>query len=143
MNLKGIDDILNVLPHRYPFLLVDRITGYEEGKWIEGYKNVTIDEIFFMGHFPHYPVMPGVLIIESMAQTAGLLFMKKDEKDTPLFLGIDKLRFKKQVRPGDRLDYRIDVKSTHSNIVIVSAIAKVDGEIAVKGDLMLGVQKRG
>jgi len=73
MNLKGIDDILNVLPHRYPFLLVDRITGYEEGKWIEGYKNVTIDEIFFMGHFPHYPVMPGVLIIESMAQTAGLL----------------------------------------------------------------------
>ncbi len=141
--MKDIDDILKILPHRYPFLLVDRITGYEEGKWIEGYKNVTIDEIFFMGHFPHYPVMPGVLIVESMAQTAGLLFMKEDEEGTPLFLGIDKLRFKKQVRPGDRLDYRIEVKNIHSSIIVVSATAKVDGKIAVKGELMLGVNKKG
>lgn len=126
-----ISEILNLLPHRYPFLLVDKILEQGENRII-GVKNVTINEPFFQGHFPGHPVMPGVLILEAMAQTGGVLMFSKEENKgkIPLFAGIDKARFKKPVYPGDRLIIKVEI------LKIVRGIGKAKAEVYVDDNLV-------
>jgi UDP-3-O-[3-hydroxymyristoyl] N-acetylglucosamine deacetylase/3-hydroxyacyl-[acyl-carrier-protein] dehydratase len=133
-----IEDIKNVLPHRYPFLLVDRILSVVPGESIVGIKNVTANEEFFNGHFPDKPVMPGVLIVEAMAQVAGVLFLSQPENKgkVPFFCGIDKVRFRRPVVPGDRLEFKIKVLKVRRNTGKVEAEARVDGELVTGGELM-------
>ena len=127
----SISEILNFLPHRFPFLLVDKILEQKENK-IVGVKNVTINEPFFQGHFPEHPVMPGVLIIEAMAQTGGVLMFSKEENKgkIPLFAGIDKARFKKPVYPGDQLIIKVEI------IKMVIGVAKAKAEVYVDDNLV-------
>ncbi len=122
-------------------MLVDRVIERDE-KRIVAIKNVTISEIFFLGHFPDYPIYPGVLIIEGMAQTAGLLLLKPEQKLVPLFLGIDNARFKSPVKPGDVLKYEVEVIESKLNVVKVKAKASVDERIVATAELLLGVKKR-
>jgi 3-hydroxyacyl-[acyl-carrier-protein] dehydratase len=129
------------LPHRYPFLLIDRVVGYELGKTIHAYKNVSVNEPFFNGHFPHYPVMPGVLIMEALAQAAGILaFRTKNEKPSPesvfYFVGIDNCRFKKPVVPGDQLNLHITIEKERRGVWVFRGEARVDGAIVAEADLM-------
>jgi 3-hydroxyacyl-[acyl-carrier-protein] dehydratase len=137
----NMEDIMRILPHRFPILLVDKVIERDEKK-IVAIKNVTISEIFFLGHFPEYPIYPGVLIIEGMAQTAGLLLLKPDQKAVPLFLGIDSARFKSPVRPGDVLRYEVEIVENKLNVVKVKAKASVDDRIVATAELLLGVKKR-
>jgi len=136
-----IHEILEHLPHRYPFLLVDRVVEVIPGKTIHAYKNVTINEPFFVGHFPHHPVMPGVLIMEALAQAAGILsFKTMEEKPSPdtvfYFAGIDEARFKRPVVPGDRLDLHVQIERQMRGIWKYSAEARVDGQLAASAKLM-------
>lgn len=136
-----IHEILTYLPHRYPFLLVDRVLSCEPGKTITAVKNVTINEPFFEGHFPHFPVMPGVLIIEAMAQTAAILSFKTmgtrpDDKSVYYFAGIDNARFKKPVFAGDQLVMTVEITRTMKGVWKYKAQAKVDGILAAEADLM-------
>ena len=136
-----INDILKHLPHRYPFLLVDRVLDCEPGKSIHAYKNVTINEPFFVGHFPHHPVMPGVLIMEALAQAAGILSFKTmgempDENSVFYFVGIDNARFKKPVSAGDQLHLHVEIARQMRGIWKYNAVAKVDGEVAAEAELM-------
>ena len=133
-----IEEIKEILPHRYPFLLVDRILSVEPGKSIIGIKNVTANEEFFNGHFPQKPVMPGVLIVEAMAQVAGVLFLSEPvhKGKTPFFCGIDKVRFRRPVVPGDRIEFNATVLRVRGNTGKVKVSAKVDGETAASGELM-------
>ena len=136
-----IIDLLNILPHRYPFLLVDRITECVPGKYSKGYKNVTMNEPFFMGHFPNNPVMPGVLQLEALAQlSAGILFPMEKYKDKLFFYaGIDNVRFRKQIRPGDRFDMESEMVKLRDPIVKAHAKGFVDGQLAVEADLMFSI----
>ncbi len=136
-----INDIKKRLPHRYPFLLVDRVTKIEETR-LEAYKNVTVNEEFFNGHFPEYPIMPGVLIVEGMAQALGLLANTNDEPITPLFASIENAKFKKPVVPGDRLNYEVEIVKVRKTIIKGKGIAKVDGEIVATADLMFAIMKK-
>jgi 3-hydroxyacyl-[acyl-carrier-protein] dehydratase len=141
-----INEIMRWLPHRYPFLLVDRITACEPGKFIHGIKNVTMNEPFFQGHFPGYPVMPGVLVIEALAQIASLLAWKmccpEPESDRLIFFaGIDNARFRRQVMPGDQLILEAEVKRMVRGIGKFAARARVDGEIAAEVDLLAVMRK--
>lgn len=131
----SIGEILSLLPHRYPFLLVDKILEQEENK-IVGIKNVTINEPFFQGHFPGNPVMPGVLIIEAMAQTAGvLMFSKKENRGKiPLLAGVDKARFKKPVYPGDQLKMKVEI------VKMVRGIGKAKAEAYVEDYLVASTE---
>lgn len=133
-----IEQIKEVLPHRYPFLLVDRIISVVPGESIVGMKNVTANEEFFNGHFPARPVMPGVLIVEAMAQVAGVLFLseEKNHGKTPFFCGIDNTRFRRPVVPGDRLDFFIKVLRVRGGTGKVLGEAKVDGNLVASGELM-------
>ncbi len=133
----SIEEILNLLPHRYPFLLVDKILKQEESKII-GVKNVTINEPFFQGHFPGHPVMPGVLIIEAMAQVGGVLMFSKEENKgkIPLFAGIDKARFKKIVHPGDQLKIKVEIIKMIKGIGKAKAEAYVDDNLVASAELM-------
>lgn len=133
--------IRKILPHRYPFLLVDRIEELTPGERAVGYKNVTANEEFFQGHFPEYPVMPGVLIVEAMAQVGGVALLCLDEHKgkTALFAGIDKVRFKRQVKPGDKLHMEVKLGSFRRGIGTGTATATVDGELACKGELMFAL----
>jgi 3-hydroxyacyl-[acyl-carrier-protein] dehydratase len=133
-----IDDILEILPHRYPFLLVDGVEEMSEG-YIRAFKNISVSDPVFQGHFPSYPIYPGVLILEGLAQTSGILLLR-GIKGIPLFLGIDSARFKKEVRPGDKLIYEVWVKEKKLNVVTVEAKASVGGKIAAKAKLLLGVK---
>lgn len=138
MDILGI---LEHLPHRYPFLLVDRVVEMELGKSIHAYKNVTINEPFFVGHFPHHPVMPGVLIMEALAQAAGILSFKSlGEKPSPdtvfYFAGIDEARFKKPVLPGDQLHLHIEIERQMRGVWKFYGEAKVDGQLAASAKLM-------
>lgn len=129
----NIQEILSFLPHRYPFLMVDRILEYTPGKRIVGIKNVTINEPFFQGHFPDMPIMPGVLMIEAMAQVGGcLVFEGMEERDEKLvfFMGIEKARFRKPVRPGDQLRIEMVVDR------LKSRVGKLDGKIYVEGQIV-------
>lgn len=137
----NILQIMKCLPHRYPFLLVDRVTNVELGKNITAIKNVTINEPFFVGHFEPFPVMPGVLIIEGMAQVAGLLnvlsFGARKEKELYFFAAIDKARFKRQVIPGDQLTFRVDLVRLTRGIGKFNVVAKVDDHIAAEAEIMI------
>ena len=140
-----IDEIMRYLPHRYPFLLVDRITALEDGKSIRGIKNVTMNEPFFQGHFPGYPVMPAVLVIEALAQLASILAWKiagRSPADGSLifFAGIDNARFRRQVRPGDQLVLESEVQRLVRGIGKFAVRAKVDGEIVAEADLMAAMR---
>jgi 3-hydroxyacyl-[acyl-carrier-protein] dehydratase len=136
-----IHEILKRLPHRYPFLLVDRVLELERGKRIKALKNVTINEPFFPGHFPHYPVMPGVLIVEAMAQAAAVLAfktfnLKSDSKSVYYFVGIDAARFKKPVVPGDRLILKVQILRAIRGIWKFSAQALVDDVLVSEAQLL-------
>ena len=134
----NIDDIKAILPHRYPFLLVDGVEEISEDS-IKAFKNISISDPVFQGHFPNYPIYPGVLILEGMAQTAGLLLMK-NVSGVPLFLGVDDARFKKEVRPGDKLVYEVKVLQKRMNMVKVAAEAYVNDALVAKAVLLLGVR---
>lgn len=145
--MLDIHQILEYLPHRYPFLLVDRVLELEEGKRILALKNVTINEPFFPGHFPHHPVMPGVLIVEAMAQAAAVLSFKTDgsrpdENSVVYFAGIDKVRFKRPVVPGDQLLLEATIKRNVRNIWKYEAVARVGDEIAAEAELMCAIKSR-
>jgi 3-hydroxyacyl-[acyl-carrier-protein] dehydratase len=136
-----IHEILEYLPHRYPFLLVDRVLACESGKTIHAYKNVTINEPFFVGHFPHHPVMPGVLIMEALAQAAGILAFKTmgskpDPNSVFYFVGIDGARFKKPVTAGDQLHLHVEVLRRIRGIWKFKAQARVEGELVAEAELM-------
>jgi 3-hydroxyacyl-[acyl-carrier-protein] dehydratase len=140
-----IHRILKYLPHRYPFLLVDRVLEVTPGERIVALKNVSMNEPFFPGHYPHHPVMPGVLIIEAMAQTAAILSFKTlgqlpDDNSVYYFVGIDNARFKKPVAPGDQLLIEAVLKLNKRGIWKFSAIARVAGEVAAEADLICAVR---
>jgi 3-hydroxyacyl-[acyl-carrier-protein] dehydratase len=136
-----IHEILEHLPHRYPFLLVDRVVECEPGKSIHAYKNVTINEPFFVGHFPHHPVMPGVLIMEALAQAGGILTFKTlgaqpDEHSVFYLVGIDGARFKKPVTAGDQLHLHVEILRNMRGIWKYKAIARVGGDLVAEAELM-------
>ena len=136
-----INQILDHLPHRYPFVLVDKVISFELGKSIDAIKNVTINEPFFPGHFPHYPVMPGVLVVEALAQAAAILSFKTiDDKPNDhsvyYFVGIDKARFKKPVVPGDQLKLNVSIERTIKGIWKYKGVAMVENEIAAEAEIM-------
>ncbi|HKS21424.1 MAG TPA: 3-hydroxyacyl-ACP dehydratase FabZ [Thermoanaerobaculia bacterium] len=134
-----ITDILKILPHRYPMLLVDRVVEIDEGKRIVGIKNVTANEQFFQGHFPGAPVMPGVLIVEAMAQCSAVLILRDiPDRDEKLFLfgGVDKARFRKPVVPGDQLRMECEVLQRRSNTVKVKGTATVDGNVVAEAEML-------
>lgn len=137
--MMTINEIMKLLPHRYPMLLVDRILELDPGKTIVGLKNVTANEQFFQGHFPGAPVMPGVLIVEAMAQCAAVLFLRDiPERDTKLFLfgGVDKARFRKPVVPGDQLRLECMVLQRRANTVKLRGVAKVEGAVVAEAELL-------
>lgn len=136
-----IHEILEHLPHRYPFLLVDRVLEVEPGKSIHAYKNITMNEPYFVGHFPHHPVMPGVLIMEALAQAAGILSFKTmeskpDANSVFYFVGIDECRFKKPVMPGDQLHLHVNIERQMRGIWKYKAEARVDGQVVAEAKLM-------
>jgi beta-hydroxyacyl-(acyl-carrier-protein) dehydratase fabZ len=138
-------DIQKLIPHRYPFMLIDRITAFESGKSLIAIKNITMNEPQFTGHFPDFPVMPGVLVIEAMAQACGALAILteggRDPDEIYFFAGIDDARFKRQVIPGDRLVFEIELLQSKRGIGKFKAIAKVDGELAVEAGIMCAKRK--
>jgi len=143
MNAMDIHEILKFLPHRYPFILVDRVIDYTEGKDIVALKNVTINEPFFSGHFPHHPVMPGVLIVEALAQAAAILTLRTEnitgeDKENSLyyFVGIDGVRFKKPVTAGDQLILKVSIERQIKGVWKYAAQAEVDGKKVTEAKLM-------
>jgi len=141
-----VNEIMTYLPHRYPFLLVDRIESIEPGKSIRGIKNVTINEPFFQGHFPGYPVMPGVLVIEALAQVAAIMShliagSKPDGGSLIFFAGIDNARFRRQVMPGDRLTLEAEVIRIVRGVGKFQTWARVGDEIAAEAELMAAVRR--
>ncbi|NBV16848.1 3-hydroxyacyl-ACP dehydratase FabZ [Janthinobacterium sp.] len=137
--------IKSLLPHRYPLLLVDRVLDWEANKTITAIKNVTVNEEFFQGHFPHKPVMPGVLMIEALAQTAALLSflsmgVKPDENSVVYFVGIDNARFKRPVEPGDQLKMDVEILRVSRGIWKYKAVGSVDGKVALEAELMCTIR---
>ncbi|WP_177433231.1 3-hydroxyacyl-ACP dehydratase FabZ [Thiohalobacter thiocyanaticus] len=140
--VMDINEIMRELPHRYPFLLIDRVIEYVAGEHLVGYKNVSFNEPFFNGHFPEKPIMPGVLVIEALAQATGLLAFRsmgrEGRRDNVLYylVGVDKARFKRPVEPGDQLMLHVRVKTTRRGIWMFEAEARVDGKVAASAELM-------
>lgn len=146
--MMDIQEVLKQLPHRYPFLLVDRVLELERNTRIKAIKNVTFNEPFFTGHFPGRPVMPGVLILEALAQAAGLLAFDAmgqvpDENNIYYFVGIDSARFKRPVVPGDQLELVITIDRVRGGIWKFNAVASVDGEVATEAQLMCTMRQVG
>ncbi len=141
-----VKQVMELLPHRYPFLLIDRVVGHEVGESLSAIKNVTINEPFFEGHFPGQPIMPGVLVLEAMAQATGLLaFLKMGgAEDNRLYMlvGIDKARFRGQVVPGDQLQIEIRLKREMRGIGMFDCQALVDGEVVAEAEMMCSSQDR-
>jgi len=137
-----INEIMEILPHRYPFLLVDRIIEIEKGKKAVGLKNVTANEYFFQGHFPGNPVMPGVLIVEAIAQVGAVALLSMDEYKgkTPFFAGIDEVRFKKVVRPGDVLKMEVELLSIKGGIGKAKGRAYVDDSVVCQGIFLFAIK---
>ena len=135
------NEIMAILPHRYPFLLVDRITAGEPGKWAQGRKCVTVGEPFFCGHFPEYHVMPGVLILEALAQTGAVAILSVPEfkGKVAFFGGVKNARFKRQVVPGDVLELSCELTAQRGSVGFGKAVAKVDGKIAAQAELTFAV----
>ena len=136
-----INEVLEHLPHRYPFVLIDRVESMEVGKKITAIKNVTVNEPFFPGHFPHYPVMPGVLVVEAMAQAAAILSFKTmgekpSDKSVYYFVGIDSARFKKPVVPGDQIILNVSIVRILKGIWKYAGVATVNNEIVAEANLM-------
>jgi 3-hydroxyacyl-[acyl-carrier-protein] dehydratase len=142
--MLDIQEIKEIIPHRYPFLLVDRILEVEEGKRAVGIKNVTANEEFFNGHFPEYPVMPGVLIVEALAQVGAVAMLKPEENRGRLafFTGIDKCRIRKQVRPGDQLRLEVEMVRFKGPMGKGKAVATVDGEVVVEAEIMFALGEK-
>jgi len=141
----AIEDIMKVLPHRYPFLLVDRIIEIEEKKRIVGIKNVTINEPFFQGHFPGHPIMPGVLIIEAMAQVGGMLLLGSvPDPDTKVvyFMSLDNVKFRRPVKPGDQLRFELEVVQLRGTVCKMRGLGKVDGDVVVEADMAATIRDR-
>lgn len=136
-----ITEIQKLLPHRYPFLLVDRVLEWVPGERVVGIKNVTVNEPFFQGHFPGRPIMPGVLIIEAMAQVGGIILMQTEglTGKLSLFAGIDKARFRRQVIPGDQLLIRAELLKIKGRFGKIQAQAEVEGQLAAEGELMFSL----
>ncbi|UTE77542.1 3-hydroxyacyl-ACP dehydratase FabZ [Rossellomorea sp. KS-H15a] len=139
--MLDINEIKEIIPHRYPFLLVDRILEVEEGKKAIGIKNVTANEEFFNGHFPDYPVMPGVLIVEALAQVGAVAMLKVEDNRGRLafFTGIDKCRFKRQVKPGDQLRLEVEMIRFKGPIGKGKGVATVEGEVACELEMMFAL----
>ena len=137
------EEIEKILPHRYPFLLVDRVTELVEGKSIKAYKNVTRNEPFFQGHFPGKPIMPGVLVLESLAQAGAIAILKMDEYagKVPLFVGANKVKWRKQVVPGDKLELSLEIIKLRKSIGIGKAVATVDGKVACEAEIMFAIEE--
>lgn len=135
----NITEIQALLPHRYPFLMIDRVTDYDEGKTLTAYKNVSINEPLFMGHFPKMPIFPGVMILEAMAQATGLLAFKSfgapSENELYYFASIDKAKFRKPVVPGDQLVLDVEFIKERRGIALFNGTAKVDGEVVCSAEL--------
>jgi 3-hydroxyacyl-[acyl-carrier-protein] dehydratase len=142
--MLNINQIKEQIPHRYPFLLVDKIIEIEENKRAVGIKNVTINESFFNGHFPEFPVMPGVLIVEALAQVGGIAMFKTDDNSIRIGLlaGIDNCRFKKQVKPGDQLLLEFEVIRIKGQIVKGKGIATVNDELVCETDIMFALSTK-
>lgn len=140
-----IQKVMDFLPHRYPFLLLDRIVEYEEGKRIVGLKNVTINEPFFQGHFPGVPVMPGVLIVEAMAQAGGVLVFKtlpEREKKLVFLMGIEGARFRKPVQPGDQLRLELEVIRVKARVGKLAGKAYVDGARVAEAEILFSLVEK-
>lgn len=140
--MLDINEIQEILPHRYPFLLVDRITDMTKGESILGYKNISISEPAFIGHFPGHPIYPGVLILEGMAQAGGILALKSNDLTNEelknkviYFMSIDKAKFRTPVKPGDKLDYKIEILKLKGNIIVLDGKAYVDDKIVAQAEL--------
>lgn len=140
--MLDINEIQEILPHRYPLLLVDRITDMEKGKSIIGYKNVSISEPAFQGHFPGHPIYPGVMILEGMAQAGGILALKsndltKEELKNKViyFMSIDKAKFRAPVKPGDKLEYKIEIKKLRGTLIVLDGKAYVDDALVAQAEL--------
>ncbi|ACS80577.1 3-hydroxyacyl-ACP dehydratase FabZ [Maridesulfovibrio salexigens] len=142
-DIIDIKKIMGMLPHRYPFLLVDRVEEITPGESIRAYKNVTMNEPFFQGHFPGLPVMPGVLIVEALAQAGGIIVLSTDEVDTEdkvfLFTGINKVKFRRPVVPGDKLVLEISDVKRKMHIWKMKCVATVDGEVAAQGEVSAAI----
>ncbi len=143
----NIEEILALLPHRYPFLLVDRVLDYDEGKFLRAVKNVSVNEPFFQGHFPGKPIFPGVLILEAMAQATGILAFKSVGDLQPgelyYFAAIDNARFKRPVLPGDQMIMEVEFIKERRGVARFRGVAKVDGEIACEAEMMCARRKEG
>lgn len=132
-------EIMSLLPHRYPFLLVDRVVDFDEGKWLKAIKNISVNEPCFTGHFPEQPILPGVLILEALAQSMGILAFKTHElKGDELFYfaGVDEARFKRPVLPGDQMELYVEVIKERRGITAFTGVATVNGEVACEAKLM-------
>jgi UDP-3-O-[3-hydroxymyristoyl] N-acetylglucosamine deacetylase/3-hydroxyacyl-[acyl-carrier-protein] dehydratase len=144
-SMYTIEDIMKVLPHRYPFLLVDRILEIEEKKRIVGLKNVTINEPFFQGHFPGHPIMPGVLIIEAMAQVGGMLLMgsvEDPESKVVYFMSLDNVKFRRPVKPGDQIRFELEITQLRGTVCKMRGVGKVEGEVVAEADMAAMVRDR-
>jgi 3-hydroxyacyl-[acyl-carrier-protein] dehydratase len=140
--MLDVIQIQEILPHRYPFLLVDKVTNMQEGKSIVAYKNVSISEPVFQGHFPGHPIYPGVMILEGMAQAGGILALRsaglsqEEIKNKVIyFMSIDRAKFRNPVRPGDKLEYRISVLKLRKNLIVLDAKAYIDDKLVTEAEL--------
>ena len=143
--MLGIEEIMKILPHRYPFLLVDRVLEIDPGKRIVGIKNVTINEPFFQGHFPGHPIMPGVLIVEAMAQVGGMLLMgtvPDPSSKVVYFTSLNNVKWRRPVKPGDQLRFELDLLQVRGPMCKMQGVAKVDGEIVCEAEMSAMVRDR-
>jgi 3-hydroxyacyl-[acyl-carrier-protein] dehydratase len=140
-NVLNVTEIKNIIPHRYPFLLIDKVEIIEEGVKGIGYKNITINEYFFQGHFPEYPVMPGVLIIEAMAQTGAVVILSQEnfKGKTPFLAGLNKVKFRKKVVPGDTLLMTVEISKLRGSIGVGKGKAEVDGQIVCEAEFLFAI----
>ncbi len=140
--MLDVQQVKEIIPHRYPFLLVDKVLEMEEGKRVVGLKNVSANEPFFAGHFPEYPVMPGVLILEALAQVGAIavLGMEQNKGKIGFLAGVDKCRFKKEVKPGDRLELEVEIIRMKGPIGKGKGIARVDGKVACEAEIMFAIK---